>query len=99
MAETFKMPSNAKQAFPTMSDAIEEAAFKAAADFRELGLGPREATSAVAHAMVRAAWTVAGCGRITAGGQPDPEAFLAVAKDATNKITWPSDDESCADAE
>ena len=89
--DKFKLNDQAKKAWLNISDEIQESAFDSAENLIELGLTERQATSALAHALVRAAWTVAGAGKIAAGGQPDPDNFRAVVEEALELITWTSD--------
>jgi hypothetical protein len=89
MGETFEPNDAAKDAWPTMSKAIDEAAFNMADDFIQMGMGTAESSSLVANLLVRSAWVVAGTGRIATGETPNPEAFIGVARDITDKISWP----------
>ena len=84
MAEKFKATEETKAAFPAASQQLEAAAFSMADDFLNSGQTPSEATSLVAHMMVRVAWKVALCGRLADGAEPNPDAFREVVEDALN---------------
>lgn len=88
MAEKIESPEAVKAAWPSISKGVDDAAFALAVEFQELGLGPREAGSAVANVLLRAAWKVAGCAALAAGDAPRPELFAEAAADTTRLITF-----------
>lgn len=90
MGKTFEPTEDAKAAWPTASKEVERAAFDMVDDFISMNMGNREATSLVAHMLVRTAWIIAGTGRISVGETPNPDAFIGVAEQAVVDIKWPS---------
>ena len=78
-----------RQTAQTISDQLFEIADEFTSDLIRSGADPQVAGSVVANMMLRAAWAVAGGGKIMAGkGEPDPEIFAAAALDATSSVTF-----------
>lgn len=54
-----------------------------------LGLDPQTAGNVVANVMLRAAYSVAGSGKIAAGaGDPDAAAFVAAAREMAESVVF-----------
>lgn len=94
VGDTFTIPNETK---PTLGDLIKAFEDLAQSGFQFLinsGLTSREAGSVVANIMLQRAWATAGAGRVLSGlGPPDPENFIAAARDqiATVRFTPPTE--------
>lgn len=96
-------PPRADQAAPaavsrhsaqTISDQLFEIGDAFTTDLIQAGADPQMAGNVVATMMLRAAWAIAGSGKIIAGkGDPDPALFAEAAMGATKSVTFkcPSD--------
>lgn len=98
MDNKFKPTDGSRELWPVFSKQMTDAAFAAADDFAATGLGPREACSVVAHAMIRAAYGVAAAGAVAAGAvaagkTPDKNLFREAVEDALSQFPNKSDRE------
>ncbi|MGM0584269.1 MAG: hypothetical protein ACQEUZ_06430 [Pseudomonadota bacterium] len=87
-APKFEVSEAARAKWPTLKNSIEEAAFDTTDDLIEADLSPSQAGSVVAHALIRAAWKVAACGRLADGHEPNPDHFREAVETALSSITF-----------
>ena len=94
MEDTFTVPPETGPTLGDLIHAFEELAQSGFQFLIDSGLSAHEAGSVVANIMLQRAWATAGAGRVVSGlGQPDPERFIAAARDqmATVRFTLPTE--------
>lgn len=54
------------------------------------GFTERQAGSVAAHVLLETAWACAACGAMSEGLNPNPERFIAAARDAIERVRIPT---------